>query len=73
MKAPRKPRFDVAALRAAKQVDFHIGAGGNARYETACRLIARMAGLRDPAAQAQYVATLKQRHRLKRNFIKLLG
>jgi hypothetical protein len=29
--------------------------------------------LREPAAQAQYVASLKQRHRLKRNFIKLLG
>jgi hypothetical protein len=39
----------------------------------ACRLIARMARLREPAAQAQYVASLKQRHRLKRNFIKLLG
>ncbi len=54
-------------------VDFHIGRGGSTGNKEACRLIARMARLREPAAQAQYVATLKQRHRLKRNFMKLLG
>lgn len=57
----------------ARNVEFHISTGGRAGAEEACRLIARMARLRDPAAQAQYVASLKQRHRLKRTFIKLLG
>jgi len=56
-----------------RQVDFHVGAGGSTSYQTACRLIARMAGLRDRAAHAEYVAALKERHRLKRNFLKLLG
>ncbi|WP_422015527.1 hypothetical protein [Reyranella sp.] len=54
-------------------VEFYIARGGNTGNKEACRLIARMARLREPAAQAQYLATLKQRHRLKRNFMKLLG
>jgi tetratricopeptide (TPR) repeat protein len=57
----------------ARNVEFHIKNGGSMGDKEACRLIARMARLREPAAQAQYVASLKQRHRLKRNFIKLLG
>ena len=57
----------------ARNVEFHINNGGRTGDKEACRLIARMARLRDPAAQAQYVASLKERHRLKRNFIKLLG
>ena len=57
----------------ARNVEFHIMNGGSTGNKEACRLIARMARLRDPAAQAQYVASLKERHRLKRNFIKLLG
>lgn len=57
----------------ARNVEFHIKNGGNTGDKEACRLIARMARLRDPAAQAQYVASLKERHRLKRNFLKLLG
>ena len=57
----------------ARNIEFHISTGGRAGAEEACRLIARMARLRDPAVQAQYVASLKQRHRLKRTFIKLLG
>lgn len=57
----------------AGQVEFHVGVGGNPSYETACRLIARMSGLRDAESQTAYVRALKERHRLKRNFIKLLG
>jgi hypothetical protein len=57
----------------AGQVEYHVGVGGNPSYEAACRLITRMAGLRDAADQASYVAALKERHRLKRNFMKLLG
>jgi tetratricopeptide (TPR) repeat protein len=57
----------------ARNVEFHIKNGGSTGDKEACRLIARMARLREPAAQAQYVASLKERHRLKRNFIKLLG
>lgn len=57
----------------ARNVEFYIARGGSTGNREACRLIDRMAGLRDPTAQAQYVATLKKRHRLKRNFLKLLG
>ncbi|NQW54292.1 MAG: acyltransferase, partial [Rhodospirillales bacterium] len=57
----------------ARNVEFHIVRGGSTGNREACRLIVRMAGLRDAVAQAQYVASLKERHRLKRNFIKLLG
>lgn len=65
------PREAIAVY--AGQVEFHVGVGGNPSYEAARKLIARMAGLRDAAAQAAYVAALKERHRLKRNFMKLLG
>ncbi|WP_363247199.1 DUF6880 family protein [Reyranella sp.] len=57
----------------ARNVEFHISTGGRTGAKEACRLIARMARLRDPAAQAQYIATLKQRHRLKRSFMEFLG
>lgn len=57
----------------ARNVEFHISTGGRTGAKEACRLIARMARLRDPTVQAEYVASLKQLHRLKRNFIKLLG
>lgn len=57
----------------ARNVEFHIRTGGSTGAKEACRLIARMARLQEPDAQAQYVSALKQRHRLKRNFIKLLG
>jgi tetratricopeptide (TPR) repeat protein len=70
--ATEKTHPQEALAAHARNVEFHIGMGGSTGYKEACRLIARMAGLRDPAAQAQYVATLKERHRLKRNFIKLL-
>lgn len=50
-----------------------VSAGGNPNYREACRLIARMAGLRDAAEQATYVATLRARFKAKRNFIKMLG
>jgi len=53
----------------AKLVEEHAQFG---RYEEAVRLIRRMAGLRDAAAQAAYLGDLKERHRRKRNFIKLL-
>jgi hypothetical protein len=45
----------------------------NAAYQEAMKLIARMARLRPPAEQAAYVASLKERHGRKRNFMKLLG
>jgi hypothetical protein len=38
----------------------------------AVKLITRMGKLRDGATQAAYVTDLKERHRRKRNFIKLL-
>jgi uncharacterized Zn finger protein len=53
----------------AKLVEEHAQIG---RYEEAVRLIKRMTGLRDTAEQATYVADLKERHRRKRNFMKLL-
>lgn len=42
------------------------------RYEEAAKLIARMGKLRDAAEQAAYLAEIKDRHRRKRNFMKLL-
>lgn len=56
----------------ARQVEFHIGAGSSG-YEMACGLIARMAGLRDAATQAQYVLALKHRYQRRRKLIELLG
>jgi tetratricopeptide (TPR) repeat protein len=53
----------------AKLVEEHAQFG---RYEEAHRLIARMAKLRDAAQQTAYLADLKERHRRKRNFMKLL-
>jgi len=57
----------------AGRVEELVGQGGNPNYEEARRLITRMAGLRDEAEQAAYVVDLKERHRRKRNFMKLLG
>ena len=57
----------------AEQVETLANTGGNGNYEEAARLIARMAGLRDKREQAVYLADLKERHRRKRNFMKLLG
>lgn len=42
------------------------------RYEEAAKLIRRMASLRSAAKQTIYLADLKDRHRRKRNFMKLL-
>ncbi len=53
----------------AKLVEDHAQFG---RYEDAVQLVKRMAGLRDAAEQATYVADLTERHKRKRNFMKLL-
>jgi uncharacterized Zn finger protein len=53
----------------AKLVEEHAQFG---RYEEAVRLVKRMAGLRPAAEQAAFLADLKERHRRKRNFMKLL-
>jgi uncharacterized Zn finger protein len=53
----------------AKLVEEHAQFG---RYEEAVRLVKRMAGLRGATEQAIYVGDLKERHRRKRNFMKLL-
>jgi len=71
--ATEKTHPQEALATHARNVEFHIVRGGSTGNREACRLIVRMAGLRDAVAQAQYVASLKERHRLKRNFIKLLG
>jgi uncharacterized Zn finger protein len=53
----------------AARVEEHVTSG---RYDEAATLIARMGKLRDTAEQAAYVADIKDRHRRKRNFMKLL-
>jgi hypothetical protein len=53
----------------ARLVEDHAKFG---RYEEAVRVVKRMAGLRIAAEHATYVADLKERHRRKRNFMKLL-
>jgi len=57
----------------AARVDALVAAGGNGNYAEACRLVARMAGLREPSEQSAYVAALRLRFKPKRNFMKLLG
>lgn len=52
-----------------KLVEEHAQFG---RYEEAVRLVKRMASLRDAAEQATYMADLKERHKRKRSFMKLL-
>jgi tetratricopeptide (TPR) repeat protein len=53
----------------AARVEEHVTGG---RYEEAATLIARMGKLRDAAEQAAYLVDIKDRHRRKRNFMKLL-
>jgi hypothetical protein len=57
----------------AERVNQFVITGGNHSYGEAAKLIARMAALQSEAEQAAYRATLKARHRQKRNFMKLLG
>ncbi len=57
----------------AERVGQLANGGGNAAYDEAANLVARMATLRGKAEQAAYVAELKARFGRKRNFIKLLG
>lgn len=45
---------------------------GRGAYPEAAKLVARMAKLRGASVQDAYVATLKERHARKRNFMKLL-
>ncbi|MDO8605142.1 MAG: hypothetical protein Q7R40_01270 [Phaeospirillum sp.] len=70
-------RFDVDALRRmavyAARIHQLVEAGGNPNYEEACKLVARMGGLRGADEQAAHVLDLKVRFKAKRNFMKLLG
>lgn len=56
----------------AAHIDKLVEQGGNGNYAEACRLLARMAALQAPAAQAALVEKLRSRFKAKRNFIKLL-
>ena len=71
--ASEKTHPEEALAVYARQVEYHIGAGSTSGYETACRLIGRMAGLRDVESQKAYVLALKVRHQRKYKFITLLG
>jgi hypothetical protein len=42
-------------------------------YDEAAKLVARMVKLRGRTEQTDYLVALKERHRRKRNFTKLLG
>jgi len=64
---------DEALKVYAERVEELVRLGGNPNYEEACPLVARMAGLRGKTEQAAYLTDLKERHRRKRNFMKLLG
>lgn len=57
----------------AERVNQLVSTGGNHGYGEAAKVIARIAALQSEAEQAAYIATLKARHRQKRNFMKLLG
>ena len=57
----------------AERVNQLVSTGGNHAYGEAAKVIARMAALQSEPEQAAYITTLKERHRQKRNFMKLLG
>jgi len=64
----------VEALQAyARRVDQLVASGGNAAYAEAVKLIAHMATLQGRPEHVALVLRLKQEHRRKRNFMKLLG
>jgi uncharacterized Zn finger protein len=56
-----------------ERVEQLVGSGGNEAYKEAAKLIGRMAALQGPTDWASYVASLKERHGRKRNFMKLVG
>lgn len=55
------------------RVDQLVQEGGASAYAEAVSLVGRMASLQGAAEQAKLVATLKERFRRKRNFMKLLA
>jgi hypothetical protein len=57
----------------AREVEDLVRVGGNENYDIAADRVARMAKLRSAEAQRAYVAELRQRHKRKRNFMKLLA
>jgi len=65
------PREALAVY--VERVDQLANGGGNIAYEEAAKLVRHMGGLRSATEQASYVAALKTRFKLKRNFMKLLG
>jgi tetratricopeptide (TPR) repeat protein len=67
--ASKSSHPDKAVAAYANLVEEHARFG---RYGEAVQLIDRMAKLREPAHQITYLAELKERHRRKRNFMKLL-
>jgi hypothetical protein len=64
------PREAVAVY--SGRIDHLVETGAGSSYAQAAKLVARMAGLRSAAEQADYVAALKTRFGRKRNFMKLL-
>ena len=64
------PREALAVY--AERVDELVGYGRDSTYAEAAELVAHMAGLRRPAAHAEYVIALKARFARKRNFMQLL-
>src|SRR5262249_22191487 len=58
------------AIKVHEESVERMAAGGN--YAEAIKLVARMTKLRDENEQAAYLAALKERHKRKRNFMKLL-
>jgi uncharacterized Zn finger protein len=69
-----KARHPREALEVyAERVNQFVSTGGNHAYGEAAKIIARMAALQSEAKQVAYVATRKERHRQKRNFMKLPG
>ena len=56
----------------AARIEELARAGGNPAYREAAKLVAHVAKLRGVAEHAAYLADLRERHRRKRNFMKLL-
>ncbi len=66
--------FPDRALAVYKsRVEAMVSWGGNREYEESAKLVRVMSSLQGPAEQQAYIAGFKERHRRRRNFMKLIG
>lgn len=72
-RASETTHADRAIAVYEERVEELAAVGGTPGYQEAAALVTRMGALRGEAEQRAYLAELKERHRRKRNLMKLLG